>query len=72
MREIVRKEHTKLPIKIKTTADLAATPTPRAPVEVDPIHRQEKDPIHSTEISHLQKIIIIPRQTKTVDTEKCT
>ena len=73
MREIIRTEPTKLPIKIKTIADLAATPTPRAPVEVDPIHRTEKDPIHSTEIGHLQKVNkILPRQNQGVDTEKCT
>ena len=72
MREMIRIEHTKLPIKIKTTVDLVATPTPKALVEVDPIHRTDKDPIHSTEISELQKIIILPRQTKQVDTEKCT
>ena len=72
MREMIRIEHTKLHIKIKTKADLAATPTPRALVEVDPTHRKEKDPTHSTEMSHLQDIIIIPRQTKPVNTEKCT
>ena len=52
MREIMTAEHTKLHIKIKTTVDLAATPTPKAPAEVDPIQRTEKDPIHSTEIGH--------------------
>ena len=72
MREMIRIEHTKIHIKIKAKTDLAATPTPRALVEVDPTHRKEKDPTHSTEISHLQDIIIIPRQTKPVDTEKCT
>ena len=72
MRQIVTAEHTKLHIKIKTTVDLAVTPTPKAPVEVNPIHRTDKDLIHSTEISHLQKLIILPRQNKTIDTEKCT
>ena len=70
MREMIRIEHTKPPFKTKTTVDLVATPTPKALVEVDPVHRTDKDPIHSTEISHLQ--IIPPRQTKPVDTEKCT
>ena len=69
---MIRTEHTKLPIKIKTTVDLVATPTPKALVEVDPVHRTDKDPIHSTEISHLQKLIILPCQTKPVNTEKCT
>ena len=72
MREMIRIEHTKLHIKIKTKTDLAATPTPRAPVEVDPTHRKDKDPTHSTEISQYQDIIIIPHQSKPVDTEKCT
>ena len=72
MREMIRIEHTKLHIKIKTKADLAAIPTPRAPVEVDPTHRKDKDPTHSTEISHLQDMIIIPRQTKPVDIKKYT
>ena len=72
MREIIRINHTKLPFKTKTTVDLVATPTPKILVEVDPDHRTDKDPIHSTEISHLQKLIILPCQTKPVDTEKCT
>ena len=71
MREMIRIEHTKPPFK-KKTVDLVATPTPKALVEVDPVHRTDKDPIHSTEISHLQKLIILPCQTKPVDTEKCT
>ena len=65
MRDIIRTAHTKLHIKIKTTVDLVATPTPKAPAEVDPIQRTEKDPIHSTEIGyHLRAHKILPRQTK--------
>ena len=52
MIEIVTAEHTKLHIKTKTTVDLVAIPTPKAPAEVDPIQRTEKDPIHSMEIGH--------------------
>ena len=72
MREMIRIEHTKIHIKIKAKTDLAATPTLRALAEVDPALRKEKEPTHSIEISHPQDTIIIPRQTKPVDTEKCT
>ena len=73
MRKIMTAEHTKLHIKIKTTVDLVASPTPKAPAEVDPIPRTEKDPIHSTEIGHHLRVNkILPHQTKTVYTEKCT
>ena len=46
MIEIVTAKHTKLHIKTETTVDLVAIPIPKALVEVDPIHRTEKDPIH--------------------------
>ena len=73
MIEIVTAKHIKLHIKTETTVDLVAIPTPEAPAEIDPIQRTEKEPIHSTEIGHLQKVNkILPCQTKTVDTEKCT
>ena len=62
----------KIHIKIKAETDLAATPTLRALTEVDPAHRKEKEPTHSIEKSCPQNTIIIPCQTKPVDTEKCT
>ena len=47
MREMIRIEHTKIHIKIKAETEFAATPTLKAIVEVDPVHRTDKDPIHS-------------------------
>ena len=67
MREMIKIKHTKIHIRIKAETDLTATPTPTAIIKVDPVHRTDKEPIHLTEISHLQ--IIPNHQTKPVDTE---
>ena len=50
--EIVTTRHTETHIKVKKTADLVAIPTPKAPAEVNPIQRTEKDPIHSIDLGH--------------------
>ena len=56
-------EHTKIHTKIKEKTDLAL----EALAEIEPAHKKNKE--MNLEISHPQDTVIIPRQTKPVDTE---